>query len=211
MPSWCGRGNAMLNLGTTRTGPEGPQQRTLKRRRRGLRAALILLSSLPLWAQPPRPTEYDVKAAYLFNFGKFMRVTTPPNRSSFNICVAGNDPISPPLQSLVSGEQIGGRAVHVVRSPEAIKTDSCDVVYIGASERGRMESDLAALRGSDVLTVSDAPDFLSRGGMIQFVTQDDHVRFSVNLAAVHRTHIVLSSELLRVALWVGDAESRARR
>jgi hypothetical protein len=50
-----------------------------------------------------------------------------------------------------------------------------------------------------VLTVSDAADFLKYGGMIQFVEEDNRVRFAVNLNAVNRTHIVLSSELLRVA------------
>jgi hypothetical protein len=62
-----------------------------------------------------------------------------------------------------------------------------------------MQADLAALGKVDVLTVSDAPDFLKEGGMVQFVVVDNHVRFAVNLDAVNRTHLVLSSELLRVA------------
>ena len=62
-----------------------------------------------------------------------------------------------------------------------------------------MHADLAALGSADVLTVSDAPDFLKQGGMVQFLIVDKHVRFAVNLDAVDRTHLVLSSELLRVA------------
>jgi len=62
-----------------------------------------------------------------------------------------------------------------------------------------MREDLAILGNADVLTVSDAPDFLQHGGMIQFVLVSNHVRFAVNLEAVNHTHLVLSSELLRVA------------
>ena len=70
-----------------------------------------------------------------------------------------------------------------------------------------MDQDLAAFRDSDTLTVSDAPDFLKRGGMIQFLLVSNHVRFSVNLDPIRRTHLSLSSELLRVAASVSGNRS----
>lgn len=162
-------------------------------------AALVLLTTLPLWAQPPHVSEYDVKAAYLFNFGKFLHVTPAPARASFTICVLGRDPMGPALDSITRGEEIDSRPVRVQRMHEADAVRSCDIAYISASEGSRIDADLAVLRGSDVLTVSDAQGFLDRGGMIQFVNQGNHIRFSVNLNAVRRTHLVLSSELLKVA------------
>jgi hypothetical protein len=173
-----------------------------------LRACALLLAcatagSSLVDSQPPRPSEYDVKAAYLLNFGKFMRV--PGNaapRGHFDICVVGSDPMGQELDSLAAGEQIDGVPVRIRRVREASEARSCDIAYLGTTDTARMDADLAALRDADVLTVGDAPNFLEHGGMIQFVVVAQHVRFSVNLNAVHRTHLALSSELLRVALSV---------
>lgn len=176
-----------------------------------LGAWLVLLSALPLWAVAPHAGEYEVKAAYLFNFGKFLHRSAPPQHEPFDICVVGEDPMGPALDSLTRGEQIEGRPVRVRRTPEASEARGCDIAYLSASEGARMESDLAALHDSDTLTVSDAPRFLQLGGMIQFVLQGDHVRFAVNLNAVRRSHLVLSSELLRVAVSVvGGASNEVR-
>lgn len=178
-------------------------------------ALLFALNLAPglLPAQPPdqaKPSEYTVKAAYLLNFGKFMRVSpgAETNASNFNICIVGDDPFGRALDNITAGEEIDGRPVRIIRlqKPELEKPDSknpdsqaCAIAYLSASEDRRIEQDLAAFRDSDTLTVSDAPDFLKRGGMIQFLLVSNHVRFSVNLDPVRRTHLSLSSELLRVA------------
>jgi hypothetical protein len=76
-----------------------------------------------------------------------------------------------------------------------------------------MERDLEQLGNASVLTVSTSPDFLEEGGMIQFVVQQNRVRFAVNLDAATRAHIQLSSELLKVAVSVssGSAAGEERR
>jgi YfiR/HmsC-like len=163
-----------------------------------------LFSSNLLPAQS-KPSEYAVKAAYLLNFGKFMRVSpgAKTNPNDFNICVVGDDPFGVSLDNITADEKVDGRPVRVVRlqKSEIEKTDSrqCAIAYLSISEEKRMEPDLAAFQDSDTLTVSDAPDFLKRGGMIQFLLASNHVRFSVDLDPVRRTHLNLSSELLRVA------------
>jgi hypothetical protein len=172
----------------------------------------LLFSSNSLPGQS-KPTEYNVKAAYLLNFGKFMRVSpgSQASPSDFNICVVGEDPFGRTLDDITSDEKIGGRPVRVVRleKPAFEKSDShgCAIAYLGVSEEKRMDQDIAAFHDSDTLTVSDAPDFLKRGGMIQFLLVSDHVRFSVNLDPVKRTHLVLSSDLLRVAASVSGNRS----
>jgi hypothetical protein len=170
-----------------------------------LAAILLLCSSWggALVESQARPAEYEVKAAYLLNFGNFIR--GPSNASSrdhFDICVIGSDPMGKVLDSLAAGAQVDGRLVRIRRMNDAADARSCDIAYFSASVTARMDSELAALGNSDALTVGDAPNFLERGGMVQFVLVAQHVRFSVNLNAVHRTHLVLSSELLRVALSV---------
>jgi hypothetical protein len=169
-------------------------------------AAILLLSGLALRGEK-KPADYDVKAAYLFDLGRFIRVS--PNaaiqRSTFDICVLGQDLMGSALDSAAESQQIDHRQVRIRHLKEATEARSCDIAFIGASEGDRMESDLGAIRGSDVLTVSDAAHFLADGGMIQFVLVEHRVRFSVNLEAVKRSHLVLSSELLRVAVSVSGA------
>jgi hypothetical protein len=169
---------------------------------RALIAALLLAQTPAATpATPPKPTEYDVKAAYLLNFGKFVRTSRPiaPN-SSFDICTLGRDPINPSLDAIASNSTIDGRRpVRVTHLPDITGAKSCQILFLGNPEENRIREDLAILGNADILTVSDAPDFLQHGGMIQFVLVSNHVRFAVNLEAVNHTHLVLSSELLRVA------------
>ncbi|HUA91661.1 MAG TPA: YfiR family protein [Terracidiphilus sp.] len=164
-----------------------------------------LLVTAALASAQPTASETDLKAVYLLNFGKFVRLSGSAASSrppTFNICVLGHDLIGHALDDVTAHESIDKRAVRVVRISDAYRATGCQVLYISPDEGDGIPADLAALGNADILTVSDAPDFLKDGGMIQFVTQQRHVRFAVNLNAVNRTHLVLSSELLRVALSV---------
>jgi hypothetical protein len=152
-----------------------------------------------------RPSEYDAKAAYLFNFGKFMHLSgaqPPVPQSTFDLCILGRDPMESAVDEIAANEAIDNRPVRVIRIADASQARTCEILFIAATENAQLRENLAILAGSDVLTVSDVPDFLERGGMIQFVLENNRVRFAVNLDAVNRTHLVLSSELLRVASFV---------
>jgi len=160
-------------------------------------AGVVLPSAV---AQTSKPTEYDVKAAYLLNFGKFIRPGDgAAPRTSFDICLLGHDPMGQTIDDLAANQVINGLPVHVRRIPDVTQTKDCSILFISADEGDHLREDLAILATSDILTVSDTSDFLERGGMIQFVLIQNHVRFAVNLNAVNRAHLVLSSELLRVA------------
>lgn len=166
-----------------------------------LNLSVFFLGILSCSAQT-KPSEYAVKAAYLFNFGKFIRLqpadaTTRP--ASFDICIVGQDPMGRALDEVTSNERLDERPVRVLRVKQAQDARRCSVVYVSSEEGKRIAADLDALRGSDALTVSDSPDFLRSGGMIQFVTLGNRIRFAINLEPVRRTHLALSSELLRVA------------
>lgn len=149
-----------------------------------------------------KPSEFDVKAAYLLNFGKFMRIgnaVPAPTGESFDVCVVGDDKVEGALKDLALGERIGNRPVRIVQVKSGTQARSCGIAYVSDSEGARINKDLEELRGTNVLTVSDSSTFLANGGMIQFLLLSNHVRFAVNLEAIQNTHLVLSSELLRVA------------
>jgi len=164
-------------------------------------AVSALLAAGAAWALPGE-TGYDVKAGYLLDFGRFLRVTgaaPADRRATFDICILGDDPLGHLLDDAVANQVIDGRPVRAVRIGDAHAAKGCDIVFLSPDEGDGIPLDLDAIGKADVLTVSDAQDFLKYGGMIQFVEEGGHVRFAVNLDAVNRTHITLSSELLRVA------------
>jgi YfiR/HmsC-like len=170
-------------------------------------AQLVVLLAvwIPNIVAQARPSEFDVEAAYLFNFGKFMRLSEGSQalrRTTFDICILGRDPIGRTIDELASNETIDNRPVRIVRIADVSRARTCDVVFIGTRDRDSIREDLAILAGSDTLTVGDSEDFLEEGGMIQFLVEREHVRFAVNLNAVRKTHLVLSSQLLRVAAYV---------
>jgi hypothetical protein len=168
---------------------------------RGWVVLLLLTSGMAAFSRP-KLSEFDVKAAYLLNFGKFMHganAESSATHGAFNVCVVGEDGIEAALKELVEGQNIDSRPVQIVRVKDGTQARSCQIAYVSDSEGARMDKDLEELRGADVLTVGDSSTFLAQGGMIQFILLSDHVRFAVNLETVKKTHLVLSSELLRVA------------
>lgn len=168
-------------------------------------AASLLVSFLNLYAQQARPAEYQVKAAYLHNFGRFVEWPARFAETTddfFSICVLGQDPFGAALDATLTGETIDSKSVvarRIVKSEDAV---NCRILFISSSENNHLKEILMALDRSDVLTVSDMPRFSQRGGMIQFVLQGNRIRFEVNLAAAQGAGLTLSSELLKVAVTV---------
>jgi YfiR/HmsC-like len=174
--------------------PERPRPRS---RARWLLLALLLAAAWAATADAPKATENDVKAAYLYNFGKFVKWPGAPG-DQFPICVFGHDPFGALLDATVAGEKIEGKPVVArrIRSPQ--EATACRVLFIGDSERNQFQKVLDDA-GKGVLTVSDIRGFARHGGMIEFVKQQNRIRFEVNLAVARRAGLVLSSELLKVA------------
>ena len=174
---------------------------------------LLAIISAVIWATAglpdanpapvPKPTEYQVKAAYLYNFGKFIHWPAASGKGdSFAICVLGRDPFGTMLDATLAGETIDGRKVTALRLARAQDATECRILFISSSESGRLNEILAALGKGGVLTVSDMPHFTEHVGMIQFVLEGDRVRFEVNLGAAQRAGLSPSSELLKVATTV---------
>ena len=156
-------------------------------------AALVLTATLQ--AQDTT-LEYRVKAAYLFNFARFVEWPAGALGSGpLRICVAGRNPFGTSLEETVHGEQIAGRpiAVRVILEPEP----GCHIVFIA---RGAATTAyLRAYQGTPVLTVGETEGFLNLGGMINFVLEGNNVRFEIGSEAAHHHRLRISSRLLRLA------------
>jgi hypothetical protein len=161
-----------------------------------------LFTGTMLFAQQPKPNEYQVKATYLYNFGRFVKwpETAPPGKGdSFSVCVIGQDPFGPILDSTLAGEALDGKPVLLRRLSKPSEAGECRILFISTTEEKHLKEILTALDENGVLTVSDMPGFTRRGGMIQFVLAGDKVRFEINLASAESARLVVSSELLKVA------------
>jgi hypothetical protein len=155
-----------------------------------------------LFAQQPKPSEYQVKATYLYNFGRFVKWpdTVPAGKGdTFSVCVLGLDPFGSILDSTLSGEALDGKPVLLRRISKPQDAGECRILFISSTEEKHLKEILTALDESGVLTVSDMPGFTRRGGMIQFVLEGDRIRFEINLTSAESAKLVLSSELLKVA------------
>jgi hypothetical protein len=146
--------------------------------------------------------EYQVKAAYLFNFLKF--VEFPPAAGPLNICVAGRNPFGTALDETVRGEQIQGRQVtsRVILEPEP----NCDVVFIPAN--AATAAYLRAARGTSTLTVGETDQFIMQGGIVNFVRQGNNVRFEIDPIAAEQAKLRISSRLLQLATIVRPGDPR---
>jgi hypothetical protein len=118
---------------------------------------------------------------------------------AFTICVLGEDPFGPALRATIAGETIGGKNVLATRISGPEQAVNCRILFISSSEDRQLKDILTTLEKASVLTVSDMPQFARRGGMVQFILQENRVRFEVNLATAQRAGLTLSSELLKLA------------
>lgn len=175
----------------------------------GVRIWLLLASLLPLALLPPAsesavtpPSQSEVEAVYLFDFGKFVRWPSGVEQGPVQVCAAASPAFVAALQKTVSSDTIDGRPLEVRRVTRPAEETGCAMLFIEAAQHLRPEDLLQNVAGKPTLTVSDMPGFLNRGGMIQFQLVEKRVRFSVNLDAVARARLTMSSELLKVALSV---------
>jgi hypothetical protein len=155
------------------------------------------------------PTEYQVKAAYMLNFLKFVEWPGDPNadiHERWIIGIVGENPFRDELTQIITGKTVQGHELEVRQFQPGEDFRGCRVLFISASEKKRLPTMLAALNGSSVLTVGDMDHFIESGGMIQFVMEEKRVRFAIDISASSRARLKLSSKLLSLARTVTGTE-----
>ena len=169
-----------------------------------LAAASIALTIVPLPAlepaDSPRPSEYEVKAAFLYNFAKFVKWPDEELQgSTFVIAVLGQDPFGEALDKTIAGKTILDKKVEIRRLEAVSAANQAQILFVSSSEKARLAEILKALEGESVLTVGESDGFTERGGMIAFKLRSDVVRFDINLDQVERARLKMSSQLIRLA------------
>ena len=166
---------------------------------------LLFLLAAPLAAAASLP-EYQVKAAFVHSFGKyviwpgaaFAAPTTP-----FIIGILGTDPFDDAFAPLLQ-KNLQNRPLEIRRIDKISEAGGCQILFISRSEQRRLSALLAALKGHNTLTVSDIDGFAHEGGMIQLLLQDNQVHFEINLRAAQAAELTISSNLLKLATTIRE-------
>jgi len=192
--------------------PQGDQ----RARKQSIAVMFVLIMTFSVSPMAPAqrslPGEYEVKAAFLFNFAKF--VEWPPSsfatpQSPFAICLLGQDPFGNVLDDTLRGKVIGDRPIVTRRLKDKAEARSCQIVFVSSSESAHLAEIIGSMPGSKLLLVGETKGFAASGGTIEFTHEDNHVRFSINTDAADRSGLKYSSKLLALAKIVHD-EGRSR-
>jgi YfiR/HmsC-like len=158
-------------------------------------------------AQGQTVDEYQVKAAFLYNFAKFVEWPAGEFKSPGDpivICVLGRNPFGPLLEQAIMGKQIDGRSL-LTREVSGIREcGGCNLLFIGASEKKRWPAVLESLKTDSVLTVGETVNFAAAGGIINFKRDAGKVSFEINVYAAQRARLKISSKLLSLAKIIKD-------
>lgn len=174
-----------------------------------LRALLSLGTATSIWAQASVSVEYQLKAAFLYNFAKFVEWpldALPNDNSPITLCVFRHDPFGTALDEVVRGKTINSREVLARRITELADLKSCQLLFVSVKEARHVPEILNTLKGASVLVVGESESFAESGGAIQFFQSDGRLRFAINLDALQRARLIVSSKLLALAKIVHDKD-----
>lgn len=146
--------------------------------------------------------EHEVKAAFLYNFAKFVTwpdkaFTTP--EAPLVIAVLGKDPFGQILDNTLKAKKIGAREIRVERYASIAAIRSPHVLFVGNSELATLPEIVDACRGKPILLVGDMEDFAHKGGVVNFYIEKANVRFAISIEAAKKAHLQISSQLLKLA------------
>jgi hypothetical protein len=172
-------------------------------------SVLILLGGRGLPAATGTNKEYQLKAGFLYNFAHFVEwpgSAFPDANAPIVIGILGSDPFAHDLDAIVQGEKVNNHPLLVQRYQQIDDVKNCHILFVSRSEAKKLDRLFTSLSNRSVLTVGETDDFVRRGGVIRFITEDNKIRFKINLAAAKAANLTISSKLLRVAQIVGPGE-----
>lgn len=167
-------------------------------------AGLLLAGTWLAAAEPGPHAEYLLKSAFLYNIAKFVEWngidgTTPS--SPLVICMTGQ--VFGSAIDSIDGKTVQGRTVTVKHPSNGQEARACHILFIENPEGRKAEEVLEAVGGRPILTVCDRPDCAQQGVMVNLQKQEDKIGIELNLDAVQRARLKLSSQLIKLARLVG--------
>lgn len=170
---------------------------------------LLLVSFTPETNGAEPVPSYSVKAAFIYNFIKFVEWPTTgfkDAQSPYVVGVIGKDPFGPDLKNAMANKTVNGRPIVVIPVSDE-ETRNCHALFVSNSEKRRLKAILDRVTGSPILTIGETEEFAQIGGIINFVLEDNKVRFQINIEAAKRADLKIHSTLLNLAKVIRERTS----
>ena len=167
-----------------------------------LAACVLLVVPARAGEAQPQADEYAVKAAFLYNFARFVEWPAAAFESpdaALVVCVRGHDPFGVVLDQTLAGKTVGGHSFATRRIESQEPADGCHILFVPASERRRAGAVVYASQPASILTVGDFDAFADEGGVIAFYLENNRVRFAINVDSAARSNLKISALLLALA------------
>ena len=159
-------------------------------------------------AQTATAPDADVKAAFLFNFAQFTEWPALASDAPITACIVNDEGVAAALAKTVRGRNISGHALEVSRPQDSTTWRTCHLLFLAEGVVRRAAAELREITALPVLTVSDSKGFSRAGGIIELYVEGGRMRFSINVDAVNRSGLRLSSRLLGLAKIVRNENAR---
>lgn len=158
-------------------------------------------------------SEYEIKAAFLYNFAKFVEwpetVFVDSARSVY-IGILGKDPFGSVIDKTIANKKVKGKPLAIRRFQKLEDLKLCHILFISASEKDSVTQILDTVENLSILTVGDMDQFAEKGGIINLLNKDNKVRFNINLIAAERANLKISSRLLKLAEIVFNSRTNGK-
>ena len=187
------------------------------RKLRFIVACLICVAlAIPSFAQSTDTSdssEYLIKAGFTYNFAKLMEWPAsafPQADSPIVIGVLGIDPFGGTLDDVLKGKTVNGRGFVVKHLKWGMDLKGCNILFVSTSEAAHLDEIFRLVKGQPILTIGEMSGFAQRGGIINFIVEDNKVRFEINADAAKQADINISSRLLALAIPMQPAADARR-
>lgn len=162
---------------------------------------VLLLTLLSIFTLSPLSaaeviTEYQLKAAFLYNFASFTQ--WPDEHELYRLCVIGVNPFDDNLET-ISRKKLYGKPIKIISDVQPGNIKDCQIIFIAKSAEKQLARVLSTVANQPVLTVSDIEDSAVQGAMFSLITIKNKVTFESNFTSIENSHLSISAKLLRLA------------
>ena len=148
--------------------------------------------------------EDKIKAAFVYNFTKYIEWVDDDTTDSFEIGIIGDSDIIFPLQEIAEKELINNKKIEIKHFQNVQDINVCYILFISASEKSQLQNILKKIENKNILTISDSIGFAHEGVSINFIIVDGKIKFEINNSSIDQAGLQVSSQLLKLAILVEE-------
>jgi hypothetical protein len=150
--------------------------------------------------QKDKASEYNLKAAFIYNFTRYIDWKNDADENEFIIGIIGNSPINDPLGEIVKTETVDNKKIIIKRFNKPADISFCHILFISQNAAAGLEDILAKTTGKGMLVISEQDGYAELGTAINFVIINRKLKFEANVKAINSAGLTASSQLLKLAI-----------